>query len=973
MSAATVVQMELDTLKKMTNEEKLLNAFEQRNLDEFKEIIKCKDLDINHKWEMPHKGTRMTLLDMACKSSETSEYVLILLLNGAWRTHWEGVELAEAFKRNLDTTTINYLVVADILKVEPEEKRKFYDTLIQAAVEKNDVNIFTLMAYYRSENFAPESAHLLPLLGSIETVRLLIKYFDVDMELQRDSHGQYGHARTYRDIILQKYPQLEPGLQARSRSESELQKILYSYLRNNAPELFLNQIAELSTEFLDKSLTIRNETYLYVACKKGYIDVVDALLEKQVQLNTLANDPLDIFYLGAITPLAVAAYMGHYEIVTKLISHNAHLQINKKSGSVLFFVICGMDRQGFSKNTHREILKLLLTYNSQTVPLLDINHKDFFDTTPLHYAVAFKNEFAIKSLIDAGADFYSKNFCGELPLTSVPSTILEKYFDDGINLEIEQRGILGQVQKVKFDYSIFKSVDQNSSAIGNEMEFFHEIQQKPELRTLLKHPLSASFLYVKWCLIRKYYVLNFAFYLSFCVALNAYVFQIHDCPSLSTSYNSTLPTDTEINHQTSSILCNASWLKLGIVTFLFYIVFILRELCQFLLSKKQYFRSRENWLEIMIIVAVGVFFTNQSNAHLGATVNVLSCIELVFILGKHPWFSVYIEMFKTVALNFAKFFALFSILAISFANSFYILFRDKTEEYISSENQTNVDPSNQRIKNSFNLWPDLKVSLIKSIIMMTGELDTSNLPLGENFNYSYVFFSLFVFLIPMVLYNLLNGLAISDTNAIMKDSEIVAVMSRVELIWKLERLLNSKSLQVFRKHCPEFLNHRFFRDVDISGVFGEPERQQQKKLEIDSLDQYRIEIGDSDKTIGKMPLTIIKQAEQIVEKRKHCNSAEDMNQNLSSDVIKKTSSSSGSIDEAVRMISDQIHNLKLEIDAKSAEMNAKITDRFEELLQSVERNNKYKKLLCRQRVSIRSRKMGWRRDELLKGISHRIL
>ncbi|XP_065216957.1 transient receptor potential cation channel protein painless-like [Planococcus citri] len=599
-----------------------------------------------------------------------------------------------------------------------------------------------------------------------------------------------------------------------------------------------------------------------------------------------------------------------------------------------------MNRQDFSKNTNREILKLLLTYNSRTVPLLDVNHKDGFDRTPLHFAVSLKNEFAIKSLLDAGADLYSKDVDGSQPLTSVPATVLENYFDDSITLYTD-RGAFGILQGVEFDYSIFKQVDQNSSKTANEMEFFHQIQKKPELRTLLNHPLSESFLYSKWCLIKNYYYLNFTFYFLFCVALNAYIFQIHDCPSPSTSYNSSQSTDTGINHHSSSILCNASGLGIGIITFLFYIMFILRELFQVLLSKKTYVRSAENWLEMMIILGVGVLFAIERNAHLAATVILMSCVELVFLLGKHPWFSVYIEMFKTVALNFAKFFALFSILTISFANSFYIIFRDTTEEYTSSENEINVNPPNHTIENSINLWPDLWVSLIKSIIMMTGELDASNIPLGKNFNYTYVFFSLFVFLVPMVLYNLLNGLAVSDTTAIMKDSEIVAVMSRVELMWHLESLLNSKSLQFFSKHCPEFLNHRFFWDVE------------HKQLIVSSDSKYSIGNDISDKIIGYMPLTIIKQAKVIVEKRNHSNSSKDMDQNSSADAAKKTSTNSECINETVHKISDQIHKLKLGIDRKISEMNlriaeinvrndeanAKITDRVEKLLQSVERND----------------------------------
>ena len=54
--------------------------------------------------------------------------------------------------------------------------------------------------------------------------------------------------------------------------------------------------------------------------------------------------------------------------------------------------------------------------------------------------------------------------------------------------------------------------------------------------------------------------------------------------------------------------------------------------------------------------------------------------------------------------------------------------------------------------------------------MFTGELEFGNLPLNSPF--SYVFFLLFLFLIVVVLMNLLNGLAVSDTGIIRDKAEI---------------------------------------------------------------------------------------------------------------------------------------------------------------------------------------------------------
>lgn len=47
--------------------------------------------------------------------------------------------------------------------------------------------------------------------------------------------------------------------------------------------------------------------------------------------------------------------------------------------------------------------------------------------------------------------------------------------------------------------------------------------------------------------------------------------------------------------------------------------------------------------------------------------------------------------------------------------------------------------------------------------MLTGEFDASALELDQNDGFNSAFFLLFVFLITIVLFNLLNALAIDDT------------------------------------------------------------------------------------------------------------------------------------------------------------------------------------------------------------------
>ena len=89
------------------------------------------------------------------------------------------------------------------------------------------------------------------------------------------------------------------------------------------------------------------------------------------------------------------------------------------------------------------------------------------------------------------------------------------------------------------------------------------------------------------------------------------------------------------------------------------------------------------------------------------------------------------------------------------------------------------------------------VSLLKTIVMFTGEFDTSDLSFDTFKFTSHVIFLLFVVLVAIVLLNLLNGLAVRDTEKIRKDAEILSLAARAKLISRIERFVNT---------LPKFMN-----------------------------------------------------------------------------------------------------------------------------------------------------------------------
>ncbi|XP_065203448.1 transient receptor potential cation channel protein painless-like [Planococcus citri] len=913
------------------NQQELLSSFKERKFYEFNNLIKCRDIDVDYFYGDPDNGT---LLDLVCRSSGNGRYASILILNGAsiWlKNHVTGKFALNEAIANSDPNTIQQLSMALRQRITTASD-EFRNNLMHTAIEINDVDIMRFIARClpQKPEHNPKAPHFVLLQGSIEAVRVFIEYFDVDKEFQRDPQCR---AHTCREIILQKYPQLEPELP--TRSISEIQDILFFYLRNGAPELFLSLADRVSEEILSNSISDNDKTYLHVACAFNHIDVVDALLERNIRVNKFAKNPG--YPYNKTMPIMVAAYKGHYEIVNKLLSSREVELQSEGTGSVLHSLIRGMREEKNAAENHRRILKLFLERKFPFSERLNIDHIDELGMTALQLAIGVNHEFVIESLLNAGADPYIKDPDGKPTLTLIPDYVLESYFDSCISLKREWVCPTKIGEKMSFNYSVFRRLDQNSTPTGYEMESFDLMEQIPELRELFKHPLSKSFLYLKWCLVKKYYYLNLAFYLTFCVAMSVHIFQIQDCP--------TMQHDTE----TLSLLCHVPCLLP--ITLVFYSIFIIRELCQLSVSIRKYFGSLENWLEVVMISVIAAHVWCQDDAHLAATVILTSWIEFVLLLGKYPSFSIYIEMFKTVALNFAKFLTLYSILIGSFAYSFFILFRSETSKKIPSppKNCTKIEGQQDDEdggENLINTWKDTKISLIKSIIMMTGEFDASDLPLGATFSFSYVFFILFVFLVAMVLYSLLNGLAVSDTREIMEDAEVVALISRVKQISQLEhlaitnpfeyfrslgsRLFSCKAIRRFENVCLSFRNKLYRDNVTLSSIIGK-----EMLISVRRSENNKIQTISKVKNFGNMPSDIVQQSEQILEKRNQYD-FDNFDQNLPENGMMKDSSKKESVDEIVHRFSDQIRDLNLEINQKIAAIEVKMAKREENLVQSVQ-------------------------------------
>ena len=161
-----------------------------------------------------------------------------------------------------------------------------------------------------------------------------------------------------------------------------------------------------------------------------------------------------------------------------------------------------------------------------------------------------------------------------------------------------------------------------------------------------------------------------------------------------------------------------------------------------------------------------------------------SCIY--YFSGRHPKLlhcNVYVTMFYKVLNSFFFFLLWYSLFLIAFGMGFYIMLHD--DSLVKDPHGLDKEDKNKYFNRT---W----TSLIKTSAMFVGELEFSDLPMNTNTYLgmlAYTFFLAFIFLIVVVLMNLLNGLAVSDTNDIKEKAEIYSYISRVETISYMESVL----------------------------------------------------------------------------------------------------------------------------------------------------------------------------------------
>ena len=144
------------------------------------------------------------------------------------------------------------------------------------------------------------------------------------------------------------------------------------------------------------------------------------------------------------------------------------------------------------------------------------------------------------------------------------------------------------------------------------------------------------------------------------------------------------------------------------------------------------------------------------------------------MVGRHPRLSTNVTMLGTVVATFLRFLLWYGIIVVAFGIAFYIMMH--------------TDHAGAQPNEEYPFFDRIWLALFKTSAMFVGELEFADIPFTDNV-VSYLVFLLFIFLVVVVLMNLLNGLAVSDTGLIREEAEVVGWSARVDLITYTESML----------------------------------------------------------------------------------------------------------------------------------------------------------------------------------------
>ncbi|XP_050421668.1 transient receptor potential cation channel subfamily A member 1 isoform X3 [Adelges cooleyi] len=553
------------------------------------------------------------------------------------------------------------------------------------------------------------------------------------------------------------------------------------------------------------------ESPLHFGARYGRYNIVKRLLDSEKGAFIINESDGD-----GLTPLHIASQQGHTKVVQLFLNRGALLHRDHKGRNPLHLAAMSghtqtiellhsvhshlLDQCDKDKNTALHLATMENKPNAITL-LLYMNCKLLFnslDLSAIDYAIYYKFPEAALSMVthDSRAEEImalksDRHPCVTLALIASMPRVFEAVQDKCITKANCKKDSKQFYIKYSFACLQCPAIQKNNVAgtlKRTPLPALNAMVNHGRVE-LLAHPLSQKYLQMKWNTYGKYFhlahLLFFTIFLIFVTLFSSQLMVLSSYDDLSNLNNELLSAD----------MTNASQATLKSVAVMIMIyVFInsIREVIQFYQQGWPYLLDPTNAVAILLYFSAVAMISPALTGRLieyqvsfASFTVFLSWFTLLLNLQRFDQVGIYVVMFLEILQTLIKVLLLFSILIAAFGLAFYIL--------LSKGNHL-----------SFSTVP---MSLLRTFAMMLGEIDLlgtyiqplySNDGNGDDFGEIrsipypvpvFLMLGVFMVLMPILLMNLLIGLAVGDIESVRRNAQLRRLAMQVVLHTELERKL----------------------------------------------------------------------------------------------------------------------------------------------------------------------------------------
>ncbi|XP_031565445.1 transient receptor potential cation channel subfamily A member 1-like [Actinia tenebrosa] len=632
--------------------------------------------------------------------------------------------------------------------------------------------------------------------GCTSSVQILLeKAADIalkDSNLKSCLHAAVGYSTTL--VILLKQPKAVPLVS--EKDVFGLTPLHYATQQGNFKDTM--QLLACNPSSIEVTTDTADETALHLAAKDRFSDIVQLMLEVEHRNERVLNAKNK----QKRTALHLACIEGNESVVELLapeteingdLSQQNPLHHAARNGSLKCVELvlqahpkCLNDLDK-NKNTalnlaatagHAHIVEFLLSIDSLmiTCNASDMNALD----------LAIENKWENVALVIADHERWQQvlhptplgdNSQMDILVQTLPN-VAERFLDRCIETE---GNLSDKDYKVTYDLRLIQGMSlPGGSEKGYSLKFLKTMAAYRR-ENCLGHPVCYLLMSLKW---RKFgwftFIANIIIYLIFLLSITTIVLQTQTiCKDKIGNTNSSEENAMETNHEWWTCGQNQKFKGLIIPQFLVIalsFLLVTKELAQIIKLRRKYFDDITNFIELPIYAAALFYLIPVCTCkkifqvEAGALCLFLAWINLALYMRRSAVYGRYVVMVLSMLKTVLEVAVLFSLFIVAFGMAFFILL-------------DNIQVS---------AFSTVGKSFAKTFVMTLGEVSydsTYNQTELKHSFLNYFIFVIFCFLMPIILMNMLIGLAVGDIDNIRQHAVVERYIMQIEHLIELEESL----------------------------------------------------------------------------------------------------------------------------------------------------------------------------------------